>query len=150
MNSIVKILSINTMKVKGTILGRDVVILIDSGASHNFLSKGIVAELRIPVDEMPNFGIMVGNCYKVARQGVFRQVEIRLQGLEIIHDFFPIELGSADIILGISWVGMLREVSFNWKNLTIQFDWRGERVLLQRDPSLSKTLVSLKAVIKAI
>lgn len=102
MNSIVGIPSINTMKVKGTILGKEVVILIDFGTSHNFLSKGIVADLKIPIDETSNFGIMVGNGYRVAGQGVCRQVEVRLQGLEIIQDIFPNELGSSDVILGIS------------------------------------------------
>ena len=150
MNSIVGIPSINTMKVKGTILNKEVVILIDSGASHNFISRGMVEELKLPIDETPSFGIMVGNGYKVAGQGVCRQVEISLQGLHIVQDFFPIELGSADVILGITWLGMLGEVSANWKKLTMQFDWQGNRVLLQGDPSLSKTLVSLKAMIKAI
>lgn len=150
MSSIVGIPSVNIMKVKGAILGKDVVILIDSGASHNFLSKGIVEEMQIPVDATPNFGIMVGNGYKVGGQGICRHVEVQLQGLAIIQDFFPLELGSADVFLGISWLGMLGEVSANWKNLTMWFDWQGKRVLLQGDSSLSKTLVSLKAMIKSI
>ncbi|XP_024024005.1 uncharacterized protein LOC112092314 [Morus notabilis] len=150
MNSIVGIPSINTMKVKGTILNKEVVILIDSGASHNFISRGMVEELKLPIDGTPSFRIMVGNGYKVAGQVVCRQVEVSLQGLHIIQDFFSIELGSADVILCITWLGMLGEVSANWKKLTMQFDWQCKRVLLQGDPSLFKTLVSLKAMLKAI
>ncbi|XP_028806365.1 uncharacterized protein LOC114761176 [Neltuma alba] len=46
---ILGISSMTTMKVLGTILSREVLILIDSGSTHNFISEKLVTELKIPV-----------------------------------------------------------------------------------------------------
>ena len=43
-----------TMKMEGVIQGRKVLVLIDSGASHNFISTRLIQELRLGVD--PTFG----------------------------------------------------------------------------------------------
>lgn len=45
LRSIVGITTPKTMKLKGTLGGRDVIVLIDSGANHNFLSITIVEQL---------------------------------------------------------------------------------------------------------
>lgn len=46
--SIVGLDSSQTMKLKGEVIGRTVVVLVDSEATHNFLSDQLVDELRIP------------------------------------------------------------------------------------------------------
>ena len=38
----------------------------------------------------------------------------------------------------------------NWKNLTMRFTLGGVAMILQGDPSLCRSLISLKAIIKAI
>ena len=42
LNSVVGLTPPQTMKVKGEIAGQEVVILIDSGASHNFIVANLV------------------------------------------------------------------------------------------------------------
>lgn len=44
LNSLLGVTSSNTMKLVGALGSREVVVLIDSGAAHNFLSKKIVRE----------------------------------------------------------------------------------------------------------
>lgn len=39
----------STMKVKGRLGERDVVVLIDCGATHNFVSQRLLDELNLPV-----------------------------------------------------------------------------------------------------
>lgn len=47
-------------------------------------------------------------------------------------------------------VEFLRDVCANWKCLTMKFEVRGKQVFLQGDPSLVKTVVSLKAMLKML
>ena len=58
--------------------------------------------------------------------------------------------GSTDVILGMKWLESLGGMEVNWKNLTMRFQVRGVSVILQGDPSLSNSLVSLKTLWKAI
>lgn len=46
--SIVSLDSSQTIKLKGEVIGRTVVVLVDSETTHNFLSDQLVDELRIP------------------------------------------------------------------------------------------------------
>ncbi|KZV18714.1 hypothetical protein F511_37430 [Dorcoceras hygrometricum] len=48
------------MKFLGRIEGREVVVMLDSGASHNFVSRKLVTELGLPVDETVNIRGMLG------------------------------------------------------------------------------------------
>lgn len=61
LNSVVGLTSPKTMKVKGRIAGQDVIVMIDPGATHNFISLSTVKKLGIPVDESRGFGVSLGN-----------------------------------------------------------------------------------------
>lgn len=73
-----------------------------------------------------------------------------LQGIDIIEDFLPLDLGSTDIILGVQWLETLGTTHINWKTHTMKFMVNNTSVTLQGDPALHKTLVSLKAMMRAI
>lgn len=48
-NLVVGFSSPKTMKLLGQLNGKEVVVLIDSGATHNFISEELVKTLGIPV-----------------------------------------------------------------------------------------------------
>nr|KYP41284.1 Transposon Ty3-G Gag-Pol polyprotein [Cajanus cajan] len=50
-----------TMRFKGVINGLTVQILLDSGSSDNFLQPRIAACLKLPIEPIQNFNVMVGN-----------------------------------------------------------------------------------------
>lgn len=41
------------MKLQGTLNGRKVLLLVDSGSSHNFISEEVVEELQLPAQVCP-------------------------------------------------------------------------------------------------
>lgn len=57
-------------------------------------------------------------------------------------------MGGTDVVLGIEWLKSLGEVKMNWGQLTMKFRLQGEERCIQGDPTLAKTLVSLKAMMK--
>ncbi|KZV26643.1 hypothetical protein F511_34898 [Dorcoceras hygrometricum] len=58
------------MKLLGKIKGREIVVMMDSGASHNFISKKLVGVLQLEVDETVKFGVFLGDGGRVACQGM--------------------------------------------------------------------------------
>lgn len=49
------------MKMRGTEKGREVVVMIDPGATHNFIALSVVDELGIKLEETGGFGVSLGN-----------------------------------------------------------------------------------------
>lgn len=74
MNSVVGLSSPRTMKLRGTIKDEDVVIMIDSGASHNFVSKKLVSQLELNAEETKGYGVIMGTCTTVIGEWVCQKV----------------------------------------------------------------------------
>ena len=57
LKSMVGLTSPKTMKLQGEIGSQQVVVLIDNGATHNFISSDLVRKLTIPMEEIRTYGI---------------------------------------------------------------------------------------------
>lgn len=88
---------------------------------------------------------------RLAVQGaeVCKGVLLSIQNIDIVEDFPPLDLGSSDVILGMKWLQTLGQTKVDWKSLTMKFQVGETTVTLQGNLSLSKTMVTLKAMMKA-
>ena len=69
LKTITSISSKGTMKLKGVLMNKEVVFLIDSGATHNFIHKKIVEDRRLPM-EVTHFGDTIGDGTQCKGQGI--------------------------------------------------------------------------------
>ena len=148
MNSVVGFTSSHTMKLKGEIQGHPVMVLIDCGATHNFITKDIVQQLRLSLIATTSYGVMMGTGGMVRTEGMCKNFLLTLQDVEIIEDFLPLDLGSADVILGMQWLEKLGRMQINWKTLLVKFQLGTTTIMLKGEPSLYKTRISLRALIR--
>ena len=79
-HSVAGLNSLKTMKVWGRIKSKGVVVLLDCEATHNFIAQQLIEELQIPV-RLKNFFVTLGDGQKVKGMGVYKNVEIELQGI---------------------------------------------------------------------
>lgn len=78
LNSVMGITSPKTMKMRGTISGQNVVVMIDPGATHNFISISVVEKLQIPITPLKSFGVSLGTGDAVQGEGECKQVVLEL------------------------------------------------------------------------
>lgn len=114
LNSVVGLTTPRTMKLKGLIKGVEVVILINSEASHNFISMELLKKLGLGLDTTGSYGVVIGTGLTVKGEGVCRGVALTVQDVEIVEDFLPLEPGNANVILGMQWLETLGAVTINW------------------------------------
>ncbi|KAA0047238.1 Ty3/gypsy retrotransposon protein [Cucumis melo var. makuwa] len=148
-NSVVGLNNPGTMKVKGRVGEEEVVILIDCGATHNFVAEDLVTRLGLTLQETPNYGVILGSGTAVKGKGVCRNVEVQLDGWQVTDSFLPLQLGGVDMILGMQWLHSLGVTEVDWKRLVLTFHHQGRKVVIRGDPSLIKTRVSLKNLVKS-
>lgn len=82
-----------SFKVWAYIGGRRVLVLIDSGATSNFISPRLVEALELLVDDTPIYVVEIGTGDKVRNKGVCKKLKFTVQGVEFIQNFFLMELG---------------------------------------------------------
>ena len=150
LNSVIGFTSPRTMKIRGSIGGLDVVVLIDCGATHNFISHKVVEQLALMISGTSSVGVMMGNGRFEQSFGLCKGVVLALPELQIVEDFFPLKLGSTDVILGMKWLQTLGETSNNWKELTMSFDHGNKRITIKGDRGLCRSLVSVKSLLRVL
>ncbi|KAL5565238.1 hypothetical protein UlMin_028402 [Ulmus minor] len=120
-----------TMRVAATIGSQTVMVLIDSGSTHNFLSEKVARLLRLSVVPTNSFAVRVANGERLICQGRFDEVQVNLQGIIFSLTLYSLPLAGLDMVLGIQWLEMLGSVVCNWKQLTMDFRWDNQAQRLQ-------------------
>nr|GEU80871.1 retrotransposon-related protein [Tanacetum cinerariifolium] len=117
-------------KADGELNGIPILILIDSGATHNFISKklAIALGLTMPVKRLQ---ISLGDGSRVWIGEQCDSVSIQFGSYSCIVDALVYNLGSLDMILGIAWLGTLGDVLFNWQTRQVRFWSQGNYIQLQ-------------------
>ena len=104
-------------------------MLIDSGATHNFIHNRTVKEKNLYLEKGNPFAVTIGDGTKCTGKGVCKRVELELQGVVVVADFFAIELGNVDVILGMQWLDTTGTMKIHWPSLTMSF-WLGKQKII--------------------
>lgn len=105
----------STMKPQGEINRRKVLILVDSGSTHNFVVESIVEKYKLSLDICQTFGVQLGNGDIIRCNKVCQNLQIQLSGFTITQDYYSFALGGADLVFGINWLVSLNTTQPNWK-----------------------------------
>lgn len=120
-NSIVGLSNLGMMKVKGRVQDREVILLIDCGATHNFIFEKLVNELQLATKDTSHYRVTLGFGTAIKEKGVCEAVELMLNELKMIANFLPLELGGVDVVLGMQWLYLLGKTEVDWRNLIMIF-----------------------------
>lgn len=112
----------HTMKLASSVNGSPIIVLVDSGASHNFISMGVITLLNLPLEDTSRLGAKLGDGHKVSARGVCNNVQITLGDLSFLVNCYKFDLGGVNVILGVAWLETLGEVRVNWRTMTMKFN----------------------------
>ena len=83
----------------GRINQKELVILIDTGSTHNFLDTSIWMLLKLPMYIEDSFEVKIANGTMVKTKGARNVVNLKIQGQEFIMDLNVLSLGGRDVVL---------------------------------------------------
>ncbi|PNX92424.1 retrotransposon-related protein [Trifolium pratense] len=136
-----------TMKFQGTIHGVEVLILVDSGATHNFVSQKLVHQMDWLVDDTPHLNVKLGNGAQIDTQGVCRELEVCIDEFKIKPKLHLFELGGIDVVLGMEWLKTLGDTITNWRQQTMCFWWDKKWITLKGQGGCRSTAVALQSIL---
>ncbi|XP_072077891.1 uncharacterized protein [Arachis hypogaea] len=139
-----------SIKAWAEINGRRVCILIDCGASDNFVTPEIVTELGQRIDNTPKFQVRVANSSNKGGQGRCLGVTLQFKEVAIKEDFFIFPTDEAKFVLGLAWLDKLGDVIANFKKLCLRFRNGDSMVTLQGDQELCYGGMHLQSAVLSI
>jgi len=112
-----------TIKLEWTINNNKVVVLIDNGATHNFIDEEFMRKEGFKTQK---FEVAVGNGSVSSSLMMIENIKVKLGDYGVISDFYSLPLGGIPhIVLRVQWLYMLREVTSNYKTLEMKFKVQG-------------------------
>ncbi|XP_019053919.1 PREDICTED: uncharacterized protein LOC109114927 [Nelumbo nucifera] len=120
-----------TMQLRAQVAGKPVRILVDSGNTHNFISKQVALQLKLPVEGRPQLQVAVANGERVHSPGICRNIQIQVESEPFSADLFVLPLDEFDIVLGVKWLITLGPILWDFSALTMTFNLNGKQVTWQ-------------------
>ena len=106
----------------------------------------LISKLGLLLTPTREFGVTLGTGEQIRSTRICQQLCLHLPRVDIVTNFFPLPLGSTDLILGYEWLLSLGATHINWRELSMEFSVEGQQVQLRGHSSLCKTQISLHAM----
>ncbi|XP_058766610.1 uncharacterized protein LOC131640216 [Vicia villosa] len=131
-----------TLKFQGYIGGLPVMVLVDTGSTHNILQPRIAQHLNLPTKPIPHFSVMVGNGSHLQCEGISNGVQLTLQNKTFTLPFYLLPIEGADVVLGMAWLRTLGQITADFSVPSITFTHKDSPITLKGDPKTLPTLTT--------
>jgi hypothetical protein len=108
-----------TLKLIGYIKHKKVIILVDSGSTHNFIHHCIAQETHCYIHAVNNFQIMIANGGSMKCGGRCENVYLQIGDHHLKSHMFAIDMGNCDIVFCANWLTILGPIIMDFKELTM-------------------------------
>jgi hypothetical protein len=142
LNALTSFSASQILKLISYIKHRKVIILVDSGSTHNFIHRRIAQETHCYIHAVNNFKIMIANGGSMKCGGRYENVCLQIGDYHLKSHMFVIDMGGCDIVLGVEWLRTLGPILMDFQNLTMQFDQGGHKHKFQGITKGSPKIIS--------
>jgi hypothetical protein len=119
------------MQFSGSIEGNDILILLDSGSSHSFISSTIAGKL-VGVRDLPSVvSVQVADGSLVTCSQEIPTAVWSVQGYEFHSTLKVLSLGSFDMILGMDWLEAFSPMKVHWSQKWISIPCGPAQIVLR-------------------
>lgn len=106
----------------------DLVALLDSGSTHNFIAEEAAARAGVALQPRTGMNVLVANGDCLASSGRCRAMGLRIGEEYYNIDCYAIPLDSFDIVLDVKWLCTLGLIPWDFEHLQMSFTREGRRV----------------------
>eukprot|EP00253_Pinus_taeda_P002246 PITA_02246 len=139
-----------TLKIRGFIKHRPVVVLIDSGSTHNFIHQRVIEAMRCFVRAVSNFQVQIADGGTMKCEGHCENAKIQMGDNQLKTHMFSIHMGGCDIVLGVEWLCTLGPITMDFQELYMSFKQNNHTHTLRRLQAGAPSIISLHRIEKLL
>ncbi|WVZ91209.1 hypothetical protein U9M48_037412 [Paspalum notatum var. saurae] len=138
-----------TLKFRGTLSGQNILILVDSGSTHTFVSSAIAAQIPDVIAVHNPLVVQVANGNQMICRSELNNATWSVQGVSFCSNMKILPLTSYDLIVGMDWLETLSPMHIHWAQKWIQFYFQGQSIILQGElpPNYELTVLELSVLV---
>ena len=103
-NALARITTTEILKIEGHIKKKKVIVLIDSGSTHNFIHCKVAKELNCFLYPAPECQVMVANGGNINFFGKCHNIKLTIGEYVFNSPMLSIPMGCVDVVLGVQWL----------------------------------------------
>lgn len=120
-----------TMQLKGSLSGQDILILVDSGSSHSFLSSSFAADMP-SLQKLPSpMTVRMADGGSIVCSAELQCAERSVQGHSFHSTLRILQLGSYDMIVGMDWLEAFSPMKVDWRNKWMKIPYGHGHIVLR-------------------
>eukprot|EP00253_Pinus_taeda_P007924 PITA_07924 len=146
-NALAGITTPQTIKIEGQIKKKKVIVLIDSGSTHNFIHCKVAKELNCFLYPAPECQVMVANGGTINCSGKCHNIKLSMGEYVFTSPLLSIPMGGANVVLGVQW---LQSLAFNFEELFMKFSMEGKEVVLRGIVGKPRKIISSNGMTKLL
>lgn len=120
-----------SFRLRGLLAGQRVILLLDTGATHNFIDARLVEKRGIQTQEFEGIRVKVVDGYTLTYDRMILDLPMRLNNFEFKVDFYVVKMGSIDVVLGLKWLHAIGEFTLNLRDMEMKFKVDGTNHILK-------------------
>lgn len=123
------------MKLRGKVMAKEVMVLIDSGCTHNFINSKVVKVLNLKPTALDPYVVHLPDGSNQLWNRQVKSVPLRIQTYYDLLTFGIMDLAHIDVILGQQWL-YAKDPKISFRNHTVELDHNGKRHRLAGEKGL--------------
>lgn len=115
----------HTVRLVGKIDSREVLILVDSGSSHSFVSETVAAAMPDKIQRTAASLVKIVDGGILKCDSMIPQCTWQTQGQVFSMDLRVLPLGCYDMVVGMDWLQLCGPMWVDWEHKRLQFQHAG-------------------------
>jgi len=136
-----------TLKLMGSLRGHPVVILIDSGSTHTFVSTGLAAQLAGCSQVLTPLTVKVANGNQLICNTEFVDMSWSVQSYTFTSTLRVLPIQHYDMIVGMDWLEQFSPMQVHWAEKWLLIPYNNNMVRLQGDLPDDFALTSIEVCV---
>ncbi|KAL2231733.1 UNVERIFIED_CONTAM: RNA-directed DNA polymerase [Sesamum indicum] len=121
-------MSSGTLRVKCSVNGKEIHILIDSGNTYTFVDENVIRALGIKTECTTSMMMSIADGYKLLSRIIYPELSWEIQSHQFSYPVRALKLGGCDFVLSCDWLGAHNLVELDFHQLIVTISQKGKKL----------------------
>ena len=117
----------HTFRMRGGVQGHRMTVLVDGGASHNFIDASLVERKSITTESFEGFSVIIPGENTLDCTRYVPRMTLNLGNYTITDDFFVVKVPDTNVVLRVQWLYSIGKYSTNYQTMEMEFQGQDDK-----------------------